>query len=130
MNSLPKRPPLLFIFLAVLTLRCFLAFISPPVAFPSAHQTFMTALGLGVVPSLAFIPLLWVSMQYYQKYMREVLVGCLTYVIAGRVLDVWYWENPFLYGFVSILVSLIIILGVYQWLVRKIKNKDKPEEPK
>jgi hypothetical protein len=50
----------------------------------------------------------------------------LAFIIAGRLENVWYWEHPVLYGIVAMFVNLGIVLGVYQWLARKIKNKHTP----
>jgi hypothetical protein len=128
MNSPKKEIPLLFIFLAALALRLLLGFLSPSKHIAAEDQTFMFAVVLGITGSIAQVLALVWSSKSFPQHLLEIFVLSLGFLIAGRVENVWYWESPVLYGFVSVLVNLGIIIGVYQLLVWKIRSKNESEE--
>jgi uncharacterized membrane protein len=129
MKSQKKELPLLFVFLAALTLRLLLGFLFPSVHIPVEDQVFTFAVVLGIGGSIAQVLALVVCSKYAPEHLFEIFIMSLAFIIAGRLENVWYWEHPVLYGIVAMLINLAIVLGVYQLLARKIKNTHKPKEP-
>jgi uncharacterized membrane-anchored protein YitT (DUF2179 family) len=129
MSSPVKRISPLVIFFGAVFFRFLIDLLFlPQQSFPAESQTLLPAVFGGIFLGASYVFLLWVYYKYNPKYLFEIFLAALGFLIASRASDVFFRDMMLWYGFATGLVSIVIMTYAYQRLARKIRDKNSSEE--